>query len=129
MLSLYTKIISFLAKSWYQKTCGALKLTRYSHTWANYHLWITTTCLQRPLFWYHNFNFHNVKLPLNNDHLLTMATNLGSRGWSLYTSLTVYNFEKITIWHTLKDRQRRLLNTKGIPKQLGLLSFEDLPQG
>jgi len=26
-----------------------------------------------------------------NDHLRTTATNLGSRGWSLYTGLTVYN--------------------------------------
>ncbi len=83
MLSLYTKIISFLAKSWYKKTCGALKLTRYIQTWVNDHIWITTNCLQRPLFWYHNFNFHNVKLPLNNDHLSTMATNFESLGWSL----------------------------------------------
>ncbi len=27
--------------------------------------------------------------PVKNDHLSTMATNLGSRGWSLYTDLTV----------------------------------------
>jgi len=35
--------------------------------------------------------FHNIKLPLNNDHLSTTATNFGSRGWSLYTSLTVFS--------------------------------------
>ncbi len=61
---------------------------KYSQTWVNDHLWITTTCLQRPLFWGLNFNFHNVNLPLNNDHLSTTATNFGSRGCSLYTSLT-----------------------------------------
>jgi len=62
----------------------------YSQTWVNDHLRIATTCLQRPQFWGPNFNFHNIKLPLNNDHLSTMATNFGSQGWSLSTSLTVY---------------------------------------
>ncbi len=35
------------------------------------------------------------KWPLNNDHLSTTATIFGSRGWSLYTELTVcsYHFE------------------------------------
>jgi len=61
----------------------------YSQTWVNDHLWITTTCLQRPLFRGHNFNFHNVKLLLNNDHLSTTAPNFGSRGWWLYTCLTL----------------------------------------
>jgi len=36
-----------------------------------------------------NFNFHNIKLPMNNAQLSTTATNFGSQGWSLYTSLTV----------------------------------------
>ncbi len=40
----------------------------YSQSWVNDHLRITTTCLQRPLFWGPDFNFHNIKLPLNNDH-------------------------------------------------------------
>ncbi len=34
----------------------------------------------------------NINLPLNNDHLSTTATNFGSRGWSLYTGLTVIRF-------------------------------------
>jgi hypothetical protein len=33
-------------------------------------------------------------LPLNNNHLSTMATILGSQGWSLNTSLTVSTFSK-----------------------------------
>jgi len=71
----------------------------YSQTWVNDHLRITTTCLQQPQFWGPNFNFHNIKLPLNNDHLSTTATNFGSQGWSLNTSLTVYT---ITIDGTSK---------------------------
>ncbi len=63
--------------------------TKYSQTWVNDRLRITTTCLHRPLFWDPNFYFHNIKLHLNNDHLSTTATNFGSRGWSLYTGLTV----------------------------------------
>ena len=62
----------------------------YSQTWVNDHLWTTTTCLQRPPFWGPIFTFYNIKLPLNNDHLSITATNLGSRGWSLYTGLTVH---------------------------------------
>jgi hypothetical protein len=63
--------------------------THIQSTWVNDHLQITPTCLQWPLYRGPNFNFHIIKLPLNNDHLSTMATNFGSRGWSLYTSLTV----------------------------------------
>jgi len=50
------------------------------------HLRIATTYLQRTTFlvqFFYNIN------SLNNDHLSTTATNFGSRGWSLYTSLTV----------------------------------------
>ena len=53
-------------------------------------LWITTTSLQRPPFRVPIFTFYSITLPLNNDHLSTIATNSGSRGWSLYTGLTVY---------------------------------------
>jgi hypothetical protein len=49
-----------------------------------------TTCLQRPSFWSPNLSLYNTNLPLNNDHLSTTTTYLGSRGWSLYTRLTVY---------------------------------------
>jgi len=64
---------------------------QYSQTWVNNHLRIMTTCLERPLFWGLDFNFHYKKLPLNNNHQSTTATNFGSRGWSLYTGLTVIN--------------------------------------
>ncbi len=49
------------------------------------HLRIATTCLQRPPFWSSNFSFY--KLPLNNNHLSTTATNSGFLGWSLCTGL------------------------------------------
>jgi len=64
-------------------------LSIHSHTWVNDHLRITTTWKQRPLFRGPDFNFHNIKLLLNNDHLSTTATNFESRGWSLCTGLTV----------------------------------------
>ncbi len=32
----------------------------YSQTWANDHLRIVTTCLQRPLFWGPNYIFYNI---------------------------------------------------------------------
>jgi hypothetical protein len=77
----------FSLKNWTEK-CNA-SICMYGQTWVNDHFLITTTCLQWPLFWGPNFNFHIVKLPLNNDHLSTTATNFGSQGWSLYISLTV----------------------------------------
>jgi len=43
-----------------------------------------------------NLTLYNRKLPLNNAHLSTTVTNLGSRGWSLYTTLT--EFEKL-FWY------------------------------
>jgi len=36
-------------------------------------------------------NFYYNNLPLNNEHLSTMANILGSRGWLLYTGLTVHD--------------------------------------
>ena len=68
----------------------------YSQTWDNDHLRITTTCLQRSPFGGPIVTFYNTKLPLNNDHLSTTATNLGPRGWSLFTGLTVFIWH---IWH------------------------------
>ena len=61
-----------------------LTLFKYSQTWANDHL---------PLFCGPVFSFYNIKLPLNNDHLSTTTTNLGSRGWALYTGMTVFLFD------------------------------------
>ena len=58
---------------------------------------LTTTCLQRPPFWGPIITLYSIKLPLNNDHLLTTATSIGSRGWSLYTGLTVFHFHYETI--------------------------------
>ena len=41
---------------------------------------LTTTSEYRPpAFWGPNFTFYNIKLLLNNDHLSTTTTNLGSR--------------------------------------------------
>jgi len=71
-----------------------LSKVEYSQTWVNDHLRITTTtCLQRPQFLGPNFNFYNIKLPLNNDHLSITATNYGSRGGSL---LVIHKFDCIS---------------------------------
>ena len=56
---------------------------------------LTTTCLQRPPFLGPIFTFCDIELPLNNDHLSTTATNLGFRGWSLYTGLSVYTWSHV----------------------------------
>ncbi len=65
----------------------------YRQTWANDHLRITTTGIQRPSFWSPNLNLYYINLPLNNNHLSTTASYLGPWGWSLYTSLTVSLFK------------------------------------
>ncbi len=71
----------------------ALNIWFYSQTWANIHLQIATTCLQRPPFLGHISNFYSIRLPLNNDHLSTTTTNLGydciSKNWTLK-----YQFKK-----------------------------------
>ncbi len=48
---------------------------KYSQTWANGHLTITTTCLQRRLIWSSNLSLSNIELwtseqrpPVNNGH-------------------------------------------------------------
>ncbi len=56
---------------------------------ANDLLQITTTCLQRPLFWSPVFLIWKTMKPTNNDHLSTTATIFGLQRWSLYTGLTV----------------------------------------
>ncbi len=48
---------------------------------------LTTTCLQRPLFWSPIFNLCNIKLPLNNDHLSTTAKTFGLRDGGLCTQV------------------------------------------
>ena len=61
---------------------------QYSQTWVTLpnsdHLPTTTT------FMVSHFEFLLHKWPLNNDYLSSTATILGSRGWSLYTGVTVY---------------------------------------
>ncbi len=73
------------------------KINNYSQTWVNDHLRITTTCLQRPLFRGSNFNVHNIKLPLNNDHLSTTAKNFGPREGGRYTHVWLYLINYTTI--------------------------------
>ncbi len=48
-----------------------------------------TTYLQRPKFWSLNFSFYNIQVLMNNDHLLTAATDLGAKG----CSFAVYIFK------------------------------------
>ncbi len=54
-------------------------LCKYGQTWANDHLRIATTCLQPPRFWGPILSCYNMKLPPNNDHLSTTATNFGTK--------------------------------------------------
>ena len=49
----------------------------YSQAWVIGHLWLTTTCLQRPSFMGPVKSLLYQKWPLNNDHLSATATNLG----------------------------------------------------
>ncbi len=63
-----------------------------SQTWANDHLRKATTCLQRPLYCCLVFHVYSIKVPLNNDHLSITTTIFGSRGWPLYTCLTVFEW-------------------------------------
>ena len=84
-----------------------LFLQSYSQTWTNDHLRITITWLQRPQFLGTIFTLFSIKLPLNNDHLSTTTTNSGSREWSLYTGLTVYEH----LWNNIPDMAK--LRTQG----------------
>jgi len=86
----FLNIISKLVPCTKCITKKKLSIIKYSQTWINDHLWIRTICLQQPLFWGPNINYHNVKLPLNKDHMSTTATNFGFQGWFLYTCLTVF---------------------------------------
>ena len=51
-----------------------LKWSRYSQTWAYYHLGITANTSRS------HFQFFNTKLPLSKDHLSTTVTIFGSQG-------------------------------------------------
>ncbi len=70
-----------------KKTLFNILVTNNGQTWANDHLRKATTCLQRSLIWGSNYNIYIIKLLLNNDHLSTTVTILGSRGWSSLTVL------------------------------------------
>jgi hypothetical protein len=64
----------------------------YSQTWVRDHLWTTATCQQWPA-WIPNPAKLARKFCANlwpATTFLTTATFLGSQGWSLYSSLTVY---------------------------------------
>ena len=68
---------------------------------------LTITCLLRPPFRGPIFNFYNIKLPLDNDHLSTTDTTFGSQRWSLYTGLTVHFINKNFLffkWKWMFDR-------------------------
>jgi len=86
---------NFLKGNWRKKKYSQSQLL-------NDHLPKTTTCLQRPLFWGPNFNFHNIKLPLINEHLSREAKKFGSQGWSINTSLTVSQILKKNFFKKLR---------------------------
>ena len=86
----WSKLTMSLLKRFVMKQLFGSTKSKYSQIWFNDNLRITTTCLQRPQFWGSNFNFYNTKLPLNNDHLSTTATNLGPKG-GRYTQVWLYS--------------------------------------
>ncbi len=61
---------------------------------------LTTTSEERPPFCAHIWELLLHKWPLNNDHLSTTATIFGSRGWLLYTGLTVFP----NVWTSMKKK-------------------------
>jgi len=70
----------------------------YSQTWANDHLWIAATCIQRPSFIRSQFEILLLKWPPNDYHLPTTATIPRSQGWSLYTGLQgIYKFKDVIV--------------------------------
>ena len=97
------------------KVLNRTRFKWYSQTWANYHLRVATTCQQRQPFKGPILNFYFYKWPLNNNYLSTTATILRSRGWSLSTGLTIYEFFKC-----LKKYFARftLINSKKFAKKI-----------
>jgi len=85
---------------------------RFSQTWANHHLFITTIILRI----HHGLLLH--KWPLFNDHLSTKVTILGSQGWSLFKGLTLYTWK-----HYLTILSKALQNYSSI----GYFAFESFP--
>jgi len=76
----------------------------YSQTWVNDHIRIMTTCLQRPLFWDPNLNFHNIMLPLNK----WPPVNNGHKFW-VPMVVVIHRFDCILAqirleWHTYSKR-------------------------
>ena len=57
-----------------------------SHTWINEYLWIAATCLQWPSAWGPTLNFYYTSEQ--------WPPVFGSRGWLLYTSLTVVDVSR-----------------------------------
>ncbi len=64
-----------------------------------------------------------MKLPLNNDHLLKMATDLGSQGWSLYTGLTAFFYSVFRQFSKAKSA-----NSGSILSSRQFLILPQLPQ-
>ena len=58
--------------------------------------YVAPSCPTTTTIFFSHFYFLLLKWPLNNNHLSTTATILGSQGWSLYTGLTVHPFS----WQT-----------------------------
>ncbi len=61
----------------------------YSQTWANDHLRIVTTWLQRPPFWIPNLDFYNIIYLWTTTTFPQRPQIWGPQGLSLYTCLTV----------------------------------------
>ncbi len=70
---------------------------------------MVTTCLQRPPFWGPNMKIIIFKWPLNNNHLSTTATILGSHVWSLFTGC-IEKFQIILIFFLIYKKRSSLSN-------------------
>ncbi len=70
-----------------------IEIWLYSENWANAYLW------QRPRPG-RDFHIYSIKVPLNNDHLSTTSTILGSQWWPLHSGLTVFFNKRWLFWVT-----------------------------
>ncbi len=97
------------------QSMSAHVLNLHSQPWANSHLWITTTCQQRPSFQRPNYNFYNISYLWTRTTCQQQSQFLGPKGyfpvlsdpsvkrplfsgWPLYTGLTVYIKGNTQLW-------------------------------
>ena len=68
-------LLFFRTGSFTSLTLFCKLVTKYSQTWVNDYLSITTSCLQRTHFRFPSFHFHSINQQATFEHLSTTATN------------------------------------------------------